>query len=426
MGENVQRKPDVHHHHGAVSSRRPILVRLLGIDPGSRAVGLPSRGLGIKRQRSFVIWSNAEPARRALLWVARLLPAAVFAAVVALVVTAAPVFADQPGQFLEYDLSVAPPTPVLVPANPGPHGYFEYTLSPGQSTDGSAMVRNPGGAPATFALYPTDATTSTATGAVYGGLADTPRATGSWIHLAAHRVVFGPGQSQVVPFHLIVPAGTPPGDHIGGFSAENPVAVHQNSTGGGVAFNVNTRVVVAVVVHVPGAAAVAIQLGKPALVAQNGNQQVITFPMNDTGGLLAKPTFAATVGRCATGPALAALSRHLDTFVPRTAIVYNWPLGQLVLAAGCYRVTGTLTNLGSILSTVTADIVVTSAQASVTPPSGPHSIRQPRAWTLILIAIGAGVLLAVILVLWWRSRRRRLHLEEELARLKDAANPPQP
>jgi len=341
-------------------------------------------------------------------------------------VTAAPVFADQPGQFLDYDLSATPPTPVLVPANPGPHGYFEYTLSPGQSTDGSVLVRNPGGAPATFALYPTDATTSTATGVVYGGLADTPRATGSWIHLAANRVVLGPGQAQVVPFHLIVPAGTLPGDHVGGFSAENPVTVHQKGAGGGVSFNVNTRVVVAVVVHVPGATAVAIQLGKPALVAQNGNQQVITFPMDDTGGLLAKPTLAATLGRCATGPALAALSHHLDTFVPHTAIVYDWPLGQLVLAAGCYRVTGTLTNLGSTLSTVTADIVVTSAEASVTPPSGPHSIRHPRNWSLILIEIGGGVLLAVILVLGWRSRRRRRYLEEELARLKDAAQHPQP
>lgn len=337
-----------------------------------------------------MIWSNAEPARRALRRVVRLLPAAV----VALVVTATPVFADQPDGS-STATSPAPPTPVLVPANPGPKGYFEYTLSPGQSTDGSVLVRNPGGAPATFALYPTDAMTSTASGVVYGGLADTPEATGSWIDLATNRVVLAPGQAQAVPFHLIVPAGTLPGDYVGGFSAENPIAVHQNGGGGGgggVSFNVNTRVVVAVVVHVPGAAAVAIQLGKPALVAQNGNQQVITFPLDDTGGLLAKPTLAATVGPCATGPALATLSRDLDTFVPHTAIVYDWPLGHLVLAAGCYRVTATLTNLGSILSTVTADIVVTPAQASVTPPSGPDSNPHPGAGPLIPIEIAAGVL----------------------------------
>ena len=352
-------------------------------------------------------------------------------AVIAVLAGTSPAFADSSGGGSPTTLT-SPPTPALVPANPGPGGYFDYTLTQGQSVDGSVAVRNPGTALATFALYPTDAATSAATGVAYGGLGATLHATGSWIHLAASRIVLGPGQAQIVPFRLTVPLGATPGDYVGAIAAENPTAGQQNARAGhgvGVTLNVNTRVVVATVIHVPGPAAVAIQLGKPGLVAQNGNQQVVTFPMDDTGGLLAKPALAATLRRCAGGPGLADLTRQLDTFVPHTTIVYSWPLGQLVLAAGCYRVTATVTDKGSTLSTVTANITVSAAEAKVKPtPTFPN--RHPHSGGLPvwigIVAAGLAVLLALVALLTLRSRRRLRELEDELARLKNAAQARQP
>jgi len=329
-----------------------------------------------------------------------------------------------------------PPVPELEAVQPGPSGFYEYSLAPGQTQSASVVVANPSGTQtATFDVYPTDATTSTATGVVYGGLGATPTQTGSWLSVGASTLQLGPGQSRTVPFTVKVPAGTVPGDHVAAVAAQNPATTTQSASGQGsksVGFSlqVSTRVVIAVVVHVPGPASPGLTLGPPRIHAENGVRQVVDLPMDGTGRLLIKPHLAANLANCTTGAVVASLDRQLDTFVPGTSIIYQWPLGNTVLPPGCYRLvaTATLPPQGLTLSSVRGTVQVTSAEAQVHPVAGARPGTVTPAYKAgvnrVVVAVAGGFLALLVawllLLAWWRSRRRRRQLEEELARLTAA------
>lgn len=334
-------------------------------------------------------------------------------------VTAAPQSATTGGQ--------SPPAPGLVPNDPGPHGYFELSLNPGQSRMGSVVLSDPSSTGAIFDVYPVDAVTSAATGVAYSGLGDAPTSAGSWVHLDLHSVALQAHQSRSVTFQVSVPPRIHPGDYVAGIAAQNPTAAHQGGSTGlgvGVSLAVDTRVVVAVVIHVPGPAATAIQLGRPRLAAQNGVRQVVELPMTDNGGLLAKPELSSAVRRCTGGPNLASITRQLDTFVPHTTITYVWSLATLVLSPGCYRISATLSNLGNRLSSVTTDAHLSPDQAKVLP-IGSRKQRQTNHGISVLYLAGGTVAAAGVVMAFGiatlRSRRRRRALEQELALMKQGA-----
>lgn len=315
--------------------------------------------------------------------------------------------------------SPQPAVPNLIPTNPGPLGYFQPTIPAGGTAGGSVTVANPSSQEATFDVYPVDGLTSDATGVVYSELGAPLSATGTWIHLSAATVTLPPGGSQKVTFSVDVPPTAFPGDHVGGIAAENPSPSSEGASGGhgtGVALKVNTRVVVAVVVSVPGPAGVDIRLGTPAIEAQNGQRQVVTLPMHDVGGLLSKPFLTAGVAPCTGGAALATLSRQLDTFVPHTSIVYEWPLAPRVLPAGCYRVSASLSDQGRTLSDVGSAVRVSQAVARLTPtvigPRRAGTPSAPRGSSRVgfdAAAAGASACLALAslyLLLFWRRRRK--------------------
>lgn len=317
-----------------------------------------------------------------------------------------------------------PPTPQLAAVSPGPHGYFEYQASPGQTVGGSVRVVNPGPGPATFDVYPVDGMTSPATGVVYSARGQKLAAAGSWMKVSPGTVTLAPGASQVVHFSVTVPPSPFPGNHVAGVAAENPAgaASQQGSAGGaGVALKVNTRVVVAVVVTVPGLSGVAMALGRPAIGEQNGTSQFLSIPMDDTGELLFKPRLMAAVTSC-TGAQEATIDRQLDTFVPRTSIDYRWSLAPKVLPSGCYRVRASVLNGTTTLSTVSDQVQVSRHVAAVNPHGqGPdHSLvfgaNKSRKGSLLLGLVGGldvallMVVLAAILFFFWVRRRDR---EEE-------------
>ena len=321
--------------------------------------------------------------------------------------------------------TATPPTPALAPATPTASGYFDYTLTPRQSVEGSVRIRNPGTEAASFVLYATDASTSTATGVIYGGFSDPLKATGRWITPATKLITLAAGESQIIPFQVTVPPATAPGDYVAGFSVKNPQAVPQTTTTDNisVALKVSTRVIVAVVVHVPGPAPLTMRFGPPTITALNGAQQVVTLPIEGTGGPLAKPNLVATLSDCANGPALATLRRHLDTFVPRTAIAYSWPLGQRVLTAGCYKISAILTEMGNTVATEASEVQVTEAVAKITlvaapagkQPAGAPPVTSPpvAAVALAAVLIVAGAALAVTVV---RGRQAKLLRRPESGR----------
>jgi hypothetical protein len=264
-------------------------------------------------------------------------------------------------------------------------------------------VENPSSTPATFDVYPTDAATAAATGVTYSSMGASLHDTGTWIHLDASSVSLGPGQSRAIGFSVTVPSGASPGDHIGGISAQNPSSAPPGATGvtepgPGPQESVSTRVVVAVVIHVPGAAAVSYRLGNPAVATSSNGGTLVEIPIDDTGSLLSKPYLNSNVRSCGSSHTLATLARQLDTFVPRTSISYEWVLGRR-LAAGCYTVSASLYSGTALLAGVNATAVAPARNATggtgprgVGAGSAPRPSGDPPEW---IVALDSALLLSV-------------------------------
>src|SRR5207302_9244266 len=94
-------------------------------------------------------------------------------------------------------------------------------LPAGSGTGRRRRVDGPNSGPArrTVKLFTADATTGRTTGTVY--LTDQkPTRTGAWVVLSAKSLFLKPGAHKLVPFTVHVPAGTKPGQWVGGIVAE--------------------------------------------------------------------------------------------------------------------------------------------------------------------------------------------------------------
>ena len=323
----------------------------------------------------------------------------------------------------------APAAPGIFPVHPGPHGYFEYTLAAGASATGSIVVHNLTASPVDYLLYITGATTSPAGGVAYGQAQAKPYGAAAWIQLSMATVhVLALGAVQV-DFTLLVPGATVPGDYVAGLAAETPTATPttvSNSAKGGVTLLATTRVIVAVVVHVPGPAAAAARFGPPSVGLQQHRRQVLTIPIDDTGNILMKPYLAGVLRSCAGGQVVLSLSRRLDTFVPHTSIDYPWYLNSQVLPAGCYRASLAL-DLGAggtRLASYTGTLQVGVAATDIQRPPGQRNVSRPGVPTwLISVAAGAALLLLLAALLLLRARAERRRLLERLANEDAPASP---
>ncbi|WP_083672513.1 WxL protein peptidoglycan domain-containing protein [Micromonospora sp. CB01531] len=183
------------------------------------------------------------------------------------------------------------PTWTVVPSSPsGPKGrkQFDYELSPTEQITDWFSVSNLGDKPIKVDLYPTDAFT-----ALDGGFALLPRSqaasdAGSWIKLPRAAVTLPPGKRADMPFRLSVPAGTAPGDHVGGILA----AVTEEQVGkDGQRVYVERRIGARVYLRVagpltPAAAvrAVQVEYANPVVPIPGGRMKV-TYRIANTGNV---------------------------------------------------------------------------------------------------------------------------------------------
>ena len=316
----------------------------------------------------------------------------------------------------------APAAPGLFPVHPGPNGYFEYTLSPGGATSGVVVVHDLTASAARYLVYVTGATTSPTGGVAYGQLEAHPLGTAAWVQLSGRSVQVSAKGAVTVHFTVAVPGATAPGDYVAGLVAQTaaPTATAPaSSTKRGVRLLTTTRVIVAIVVHVPGPAAPAARLGQPSIGLQQHRRQVLTIPLHDTGNVFMKPYLAGDLRNCSGGPAVLRLARQLGTFVPRTSIDYPWYLNNQVLPAGCYQVSLALdlgaggTRLASFSGTVHVGVPVTKVQHPPAPRRVVSRTGLP-AW-LVTAAAAAAVLLFLAGFLLLRARRERRRLLALLA-----------
>ena len=321
----------------------------------------------------------------------------------------------------------APAAPGLFPVHPGPHGYFDYTLPPAGATSGTVVVDNPTGSPARYLLYAAGASTSPVGGVAYGQPEAHHAGPASWLTLSASFVTLGPKGRSPLRFSVAVPPSAAPGDYVAAIAAQAPPAASTTApaaAGRAVRLVTTTRVIVAVVVHVPGPAHPAARFGRPSVGLQAQRRQVLSVPIDDTGNALMKPYLAGDLRRCSGGAPVLHMARQLDTFVPKTSIDYPWYLNDQVLAAGCYRISLAL-DLGAggpRLAGYTGRLRVGTAATEVRRPSAravlPSHTRLP-AWVLAAGSAAAlAILAAIALLLRARSERRRL-----LRRLANADTP---
>ena len=236
--------------------------------------------------------------------------------------------------------ATTPQPPGLLAVDPGANGYFEASLSPGGEVSFTVIVSNLGNTTETYRVYPADGTTAPVTGVAYSDAASRPAFAGSWITIAVPKVTLSPGGSQRVTFRVAVPAGAIPGDHVAAIASDSPKASQAigNPSNGApsVSLSVTSRVVIAVVIHIPGQTKVALQIGQPSFAIQNGGRQSLLIPLNDTGDLLFKPHITGNVTPCQSSAPAVQIDRQLDTFVPHTAIIYAYQIAFTHLPQGCY------------------------------------------------------------------------------------------
>ena len=224
--------------------------------------------------------------------------------------------------------------------------YFVAVAGPGTTFQNSVRVSNMGTRAGTALLYAVDATTGQTSGAVYLGRGMPRHGVGAWITLGASSVTLAPGQSQIVPITVHVPAGARPGDHLGGIVAEN-AALTQATGHGALQIKIRHLTIAAVEVQVPGDAATLVDLTGVRAGGEHGYQYVYLH-LKNLGALTTKPTGRVLISS-ADGQTVATRSLKLDTFLPGTASDYPLLLPKEALSPGKYRATIDLTYAASAL-----------------------------------------------------------------------------
>ena len=311
--------------------------------------------------------------------------------------------------------------PGLRAVHPNPQGYFEYSLSPGgEHVVDTAVISNQGATAGDLLVYGADGYTSHVSGIVYGEREEPLRparaegagnGAGSWITPSQSRLHLAAGSSVTISFTTVVPAGTAPGEYVGGLVAENPTPADVN--GGGL--RVTQRSVVAVMVHVPGPVHSGWSIGEPTISVENGSRQVITVPLASTGDVIGKPSLKGTLATCSGSVVVERLDRKLDTFLPHSQINYPIYIEDRVLPAGCYRL---VLDFGEPGTSVHADrqLTIRAPQAEVPKFVSPNASSPPTMAAppsagpsplLLGLIGGVGVLLLGNLLTLLLLRRRR-------------------
>jgi hypothetical protein len=290
--------------------------------------------------------------------------------------------------------------PALLPINPGPNGYFEYRLNPGSYQKGYVEVQNLSDIGTTFDVYSVYGTTSEVTGVSYSQPNQSDSGVARWIKPQLSSIYLPPKKASKISFTATVPVDEASGDYVGGIAVESPNTSKKQPSSGSNNFtlNIETRVIVAIVIHVPGPNQYSMKLTKPKFGQESNLREVLYLPMNNFSNRLMKPYIKANIYNDKS--LVASFAKQLDTFVPHTNISYPWYLNQLVLPPGCYRISEQIANDNKVLSAATFDSVcITSAVANVHPNIFNHPGNKVGGnWILYLIIGILSTLLFIILL----------------------------
>jgi len=289
--------------------------------------------------------------------------------------------------------------------------YFVYDAEPGQVIQDDVLVINTGDAPGTVRLYALDGMTGPTGGIVFPD-ADAPRSqVGAWVQLDETELTLGPGESRTVGFTVTVPRELRAGHHVGGIAAQG-TAVNQGS--GQFQVNVQTRVVTAVQVNIPGPAVEHLTINGVTPSVQSSKQTLLLALRND-GNQMVKPQGTVTIAD-GEGRELHSIPLQVHTFLPDTAIDYPVVIPDGPLAAGDYQVVVDLQYGAQGTARYEGTFTIPEAQAApeseATPGEQSATVTAPAEqglsiWMIVAVA-GAGLLAGLLLagggLLIWRRR----------------------
>lgn len=194
----------------------------------------------------------------------------------------------------------------------GTRPQFTFDQAPGSTVQDTVTVTNLSGRPLTFAVYATDAATTSDGAFSLLPASGRPTDAGAWISLSGSSRTVEPGRQATIPFTLAVPPNATPGDHAAGIIA----SVAAPEQGGTVL--VDRRVAARVYLRVPGTLNPVIRLedvhttydNPPAPFARG--PMTVTYRVRNTGNV--RVTGTTTVR--ASGPLGLSLSDAATDSLP--------------------------------------------------------------------------------------------------------------
>ncbi|MGY4681393.1 WxL protein peptidoglycan domain-containing protein [Micromonospora aurantiaca (nom. illeg.)] len=274
------------------------------------------------------------------------------------------------------------------PGGPTGRNYFTYDLAPGDSVTDHVGVTNLGDRPLTFAVYGTDAYTTT--DGAFALLPSDRAATdvGAWIGVERRSWTVQPGRRADIPFRLTVPRNATPGDHTGGVIA----AVAQDGvTADGQRVRLDQRIAARVYLRVagevrPAVTVESVRVGYDTPLNPVGRADLtVTYRIRNSGNVRVGGTGAVVVD----GPGGWTLSRTSPVDLPE------------LLPGAEFTVTERVTGVPPALRlTATVDLAPTTVDTALPPVQRTASVWAPP-WLLIAALAAAGAWL------YLRRRRRR-------------------
>jgi len=292
---------------------------------------------------------------------------------------------------------------------------FSYpNIKPGTSIFDHVAVFNRSSQPVAFEIYATDATGTSASGALTLLPANQrPTGLGAWVTFPGHgsqlSIVIGAGKGVIEPFTITVPLRATPGDHIGGMIA---AVGAQHRTANGTLVTLSQRIAVPMELRVTGKLVAALTVQSVSLGLSNpfnpfgGGSAHVTYSVVNTGNVILGATQTVTV----TGPFGASTVRApaVPYVLPGDSIQYNVAVGRVYPA-------GSVAAHVTVTPTWPADATPLPVALASASASG-SLFAVPWALLVLIIVLGGGG------YAWWRRvQTRRLAHEAEIDAAADRA-----
>jgi WxL Interacting Protein, peptidoglycan binding domain len=257
------------------------------------------------------------------------------------------------GKFGDVVAATVPPGSQLSPQG----HYYLIGANPGDTATQNFRVTNPNDHPVTVMIEAVDATTGDLTGVQLARPGSAKALTSRWIVVSSPEITLAPNQQRDVPFTVHVPANVKPGQYLAGMSASVPLSAADTKANqapaGRAGFSMAVRFQrgIAVEVDIPGP--------RSPNLAVSGAEPKATPEGVSLGVHIANDgnAFARGNGVIRVVDTNTDFSFKIDTFVPRTAIVFpmQWTKG---VVPGAHHVEVDLTYDGGRRTSWTGTVVI--------------------------------------------------------------------